>query len=112
MLDTGRNFPLPMQVEKFLYLGDEHMTLQDRMQGVVLTGHGGLECLVWREDLAVPKPGPGDVLIRVAAAAVNNTDINTRTGWYSKGDAAAADAAWNGKPLSFPRIQVSAGIIF
>lgn len=105
MLDTGRNFPLPKQVEKFLYLGGEYMTLQDRMHGVVLTGHGGPECLVWREDLVVPKPGPGDVLIRVAAAAVNNTDINTRTGWYSKGDADAADATWAGKPLSFPRIQ-------
>ena len=36
-----------------------------------------------------------DVLIRVGAAGVNNTDINTRTGWYSKavtGDTAASAA--------------------
>ena len=75
------------------------------MSGVLLTGHGGPERLVWREDLDVPVPGPGDVLIRVAAAAVNNTDLNTRTGWYSKGEGDAADAAWTGQPLAFPRIQ-------
>ncbi|KKN86472.1 hypothetical protein LCGC14_0268710 [marine sediment metagenome] len=32
----------------------------------------------------MPRPGAGEVLIRVHAAGVNNTDINTRTGWYSK----------------------------
>ena len=32
----------------------------------------------------MPLPGVGDVLIQVAAAGVNNTDINTRIGWYSK----------------------------
>lgn len=81
------------------------MTLPDKMHGVVLTGHGGPAMLEWRDDLAVPVPGNGDVLIRVAAAAVNNTDINTRTAWYSKGDADSEDATWSGQPLSFPRIQ-------
>lgn len=51
------------------------------------------------------QPCQGDVLIRVGAAGVNNTDINTRTAWYSKGDAAADDASWSGKPLAYPRIQ-------
>jgi len=32
----------------------------------------------------IPSPGDNEVLIRVAAAGVNNTDINTRIGWYSK----------------------------
>jgi len=81
------------------------MSLPDTMCGVVLTGHGGPERLQWREDLPMPLPGRGDVLIRVGAAGVNNTDLNTRLGWYSKGDAAPEDAAWNNKPLSFPRIQ-------
>ena len=81
------------------------MTLPEKMSGVVLIGHGGPEVLEFRENLAVPSPGKGDVLIRVAAAGVNNTDINTRIGWYSKGDAAAEDAAWTGKPLAFPLIQ-------
>ena len=74
------------------------------MFGVVLTGHGGFECLEWREDLPRPVAGPGDVVIQVAAAGVNNTDLNTRLGWYSKGQG-ADDAAWTGKPLEFPRIQ-------
>lgn len=39
------------------------------------------------------------------AAAVNNTDINTRIARNSKGDAEADDAIWSGKPLEFPRIQ-------
>ncbi len=81
------------------------MTLPAKMHGVVLTGHGGPEMLVWRDDLAAPAPGKGDVVVRVAAAAVNNTDINTRTAWYSKGDAEADDAGWSGTPLVFPRIQ-------
>ena len=77
----------------------------ETMRGVALTGHGGPECLVWREDLPRPVPLKGEVLIRVAAAGVNNTDINTRVGWYSKGDNDADDAGWTGAPLRFPRIQ-------
>ena len=81
------------------------MDLPERMSGIVLTGHGGPEMLEWRDDLPVPRPGPGDVVIRVAAAGVNNTDINTRVGWYSKGDNDAADAGWTGEALDLPRIQ-------
>ena len=87
------------------------------MQGVVLTGFGGYDRLVWRDDLPVPVPGIGEVLVRVGAAGVNNTDINTRIGWYSK--AVAADTAtgardgfdtaqadgWSGAEFTFPRIQ-------
>jgi len=94
------------------------MTLPDTMSGMVLTGHGGLDKLEWRDDLPVPQPAPGEVLIKVGAAAVNNTDVNTRTGWYSKsvrGDTASGaggyddDAdmigSWSGTPLGFPRVQ-------
>lgn len=95
------------------------MGLPEKMCGVVLTGHGGLDKLKWREDLDVPRPDKGQVLVRVHAAAVNNTDINTRTGWYSKsvrgdtasgaddgyGSSADADGSWSGIPLTFPRIQ-------
>lgn len=94
------------------------MTLPKTMKAVVLTGHGGLDKLEWREDVPVPRPNAGEVLIRVGASAVNNTDINTRTGWYSKsvrGDtgsaamtgydgASDADGGWSGA-LNFPRIQ-------
>lgn len=89
------------------------------MCGVVLTGHGGFEKLEYRTDLPVPQPGWGEVLIRVAAAAINNTDINTRIGWYSKAvregtsqgggtgfsSSEDDDASWTGEALHFPRIQ-------
>lgn len=81
------------------------MALPDKMYGVVLTGHGGPEMLQWRDDLATPSPMKGDVIIEVSAAGVNNTDLNTRIGWYSKGDAASEDASWSGTALSFPFIQ-------
>ena len=42
------------------------------MAGVVLTGHGGLDKLEFRDDLPTPRPGKGEVLIRVKAAGVNN----------------------------------------
>ncbi|MCY7298709.1 MAG: zinc-binding dehydrogenase [Ilumatobacteraceae bacterium] len=69
----------------------------NRMRAVLLTGHGGYECLSVRDDLPVPVAGAGEVLIRIAAAAVNNTDVNTRLGWYSGG-------GWAGS-FQFPRIQ-------
>ena len=80
------------------------------MRGVLLTGHGGLDKLEYREDLPVPAVGRGDVLIRVGAAGVNNTDINTRIGWYSRRhepgeEGVAEDASWGGKALDLPRIQ-------
>ncbi len=89
------------------------------MKAVVTTGHGGYEQLVYR-DVPVPVPGPGEVLLQVLASSVNNTDINTRLGWYSAAvttatqDAAAArdanaasatpDGGW-GQATPFPFIQ-------
>ena len=79
--------------------------LPKTMRGVWLTGHGDMEMLDIRQDIPVPAPGTSDVLVRVAAAGVNNTDINTRLAWYSKKEAASEDASWSGEPLKFPRIQ-------
>lgn len=75
------------------------------MRGVWLIGHGDVDKLDIREDILVPLPGPQDVLVRVAAAGINNTDINTRIAWYSKNESASEDASWSGQALSFPRIQ-------
>jgi len=86
------------------------------MNAMVLTGHGGLDRLVWHEDWPVPKPGENEVLIRVLACGLNNTDVNTRSGWYSKSvDQATTggaydevdeeDPTWGGAPITFPRIQ-------
>ena len=80
------------------------MTRQ-HMLAAVLTGHGGPEQLEVRDDVPVPRPGRGEVLVRVAAAAVNNTDLWTREGAYGRADHPEAVAGWQGVPLDFPRIQ-------
>ncbi|MEM0907902.1 MAG: alcohol dehydrogenase family protein [Pseudomonadota bacterium] len=80
--------------------------------------HGGPDAQRFEDGVPVPDPASGEVLIKVAAAGLNNTDINTRVGWYSKSvqrdtadaarqdtDAAPDDGAWTGQPLDFPRIQ-------
>ena len=56
------------------------MSIPTLMSGVYLTGYGGLDKLEYRRYIPVPRPKANDVLIRVAAAGVNNTDINTRIG--------------------------------
>jgi NADPH:quinone reductase-like Zn-dependent oxidoreductase len=82
------------------------MTDQPKMmRGVLLTGHGDMDKLAIRQDIPVPVPRPREVLVRVAAAGVNNTDINTRKAWYSKKGESSEDASWSGHPLQFPRIQ-------
>jgi NADPH:quinone reductase-like Zn-dependent oxidoreductase len=52
------------------------------MKAVVTTGNGGYEKLDYR-DVPIPKLGSNEVLLQVLAAGVNNTEINTRLGWYS-----------------------------
>lgn len=79
--------------------------LPEFMKGVQLTGHGGFDKLVLRDDIPTPQPGPFDVLIKVGAAGVNNTDLNTRLAWYSKSEGDSNDASWSGNPIQFPRIQ-------
>ena len=91
-------------------------TLPERMRAFLLTRHGGFEALALRDDVPVPRPAVGDVLVAVGACGLNNTDVNTRIGWYASGvtgptaDGAAPgpeateDAGWAGT-LAFPRIQ-------
>lgn len=92
------------------------MIIPATMSAVQLIGHGGPEMLRYRDDVPVPAPGEGEVLVRVKAAGINNTDINTRIGWYSAQNrgstdsaaaaaAAAGDGDWMGRGLAFPRIQ-------
>lgn len=94
-------------------------TIPSTMSAALLTGHGGLDQLEYRTDVPVPEPADDEVLIQVGAAGVNNTDINTRLGWYSKTvdeatnvggtegfqDVSDEDAGWSGTALEFPRIQ-------
>ena len=91
---------------------------QPTMKAVVTLGNGGYDQLLYC-DVARPTPGPADVLVEVRAAGMNNTEINTRLGWYSTtvrkstADAAAneqsaatrkADGGWNAA-TPFPFIQ-------
>jgi NADPH:quinone reductase-like Zn-dependent oxidoreductase len=52
------------------------------MKAVVTTGNGGYEKLDYR-DVPIPKLASNEILLQVLAAGVNNTEINTRLGWYS-----------------------------
>lgn len=89
-----------------------------RMIAVVTTGNGGYDKLEYR-SVPIPEPGPTDVLLRVRAAGINNTEINTRLGWYSStvtSDTAStaleqetqaeqkSDGGWN-EATPFPLIQ-------
>lgn len=94
------------------------MVVPKKMMAIVTTGNGGYEKLDFRE-VPVPALANGDVLIKVLAAGVNNTEINTRLGWYSASVVSAtqsladlqnldveqkADGGWN-KATPFPIIQ-------
>ncbi len=94
--------------------------IAETMAAVLLNGHGGLDKLEYVENYPTPVPARGEVLIEVGACGLNNTDINTRTAWYSKkvtegitdeggkagfGDVDETRASWGNASLTFPRIQ-------
>lgn len=86
------------------------------MTAMVTMGHGDLDQMVLHHDWPRPDPAAGEVLIRVGACGLNNTDVNTRSGWYSKTvtdattggafkEVGQEDPTWGGAPITFPRIQ-------
>lgn len=86
------------------------------MTAMVTMGHGDLDQMVLHNDWPRPDPAPGEVLIEVGACGLNNTDVNMRSGWYSKtvssattgkgfGEVGEDDPTWGGAPITFPRIQ-------
>ena len=52
------------------------------MSAMLLTGHGDVDKLQYRQDVITPKPGAGQVLVQVTATAKNNTDRKAREGLY------------------------------
>ncbi len=102
--------------------------IPEQMTAALLLGHGGFDRIAIRDDVPVPTPSAGEVLVRVGACGLNNTDINTRTAWYSKSvaegitaeggsegfaEAESAEGSWGNVALTFPRIQGAdvAGVI-
>ncbi|WP_019549717.1 zinc-binding dehydrogenase [Streptomyces sulphureus] len=77
--------------------------MPETMRAVRITEHGGPEVL---EPAEVPLPVPktGEVLVRVGAVALNNTDLWTRQGAYGRPGDPEALSGWRG-PIDFPRIQ-------
>ena len=75
------------------------------MKAIILKANGDYDQLEYVKNYTCPIPKDNEVLIEVKAAAVNNTDINTRIAWYSKNDNNSDDASWAGESLKFPRIQ-------
>jgi len=57
------------------------MAIAEMMRAVVITQPGGPEVLV-EQDVPVPVPAAGEVLIEVAAAGVNRPDVLQRQGRY------------------------------
>ena len=57
------------------------MTLPARMTVIAIRAPGGPEMLV-PEERPVPAPGPGEILVKVAAAGVNRPDVRQRQGTY------------------------------
>jgi NADPH:quinone reductase-like Zn-dependent oxidoreductase len=88
---------------------------QPTMKAVVTMGNGGYDQLVYC-DVLRPTPGAAEVIVEVRAAGMNNTEINTRLGWYSASvkestaeavqtaPSQKADGGWNAA-TPFPFIQ-------
>ncbi|MFC1880312.1 alcohol dehydrogenase family protein [Thermodesulfobacteriota bacterium] len=74
-----------MKKENTTVPGKDRFDIRDcktTMKAVVTTGNGGYEKLDYR-DVPIPQLTSNEVLLQVLAAGVNNTEINTRLGWYS-----------------------------
>jgi NADPH2:quinone reductase len=78
------------------------MTVPNAMRAVTIREPGGAEVLTLNEKYPVPRPGNGEVLIRMAAAGVNRADVMQRQGVYPMPP---------GAPVDVPGLEVSGVIV-
>ncbi|MCA1054383.1 zinc-binding dehydrogenase [Rossellomorea aquimaris] len=72
------------------------------MKAVQVNGYGGLEQLKVVE-IPIPEPGEYEVLVKVKACAINNTEIWMREGAYGSDK----ESGWRPEGVQFPRIPGS-----
>ncbi|WP_410777594.1 zinc-binding dehydrogenase [Ectobacillus funiculus] len=87
-------------------------SIPTQMRAVVVTDYGGLEKLEERK-VRVPLPNENEVLVKIHACAINNSDILMREGGYGTDVNTGEKAGWKREPISFPRIPGTdiAGVI-
>nr|WP_036720354.1 zinc-binding dehydrogenase [Paenibacillus sp. JCM 10914] len=76
------------------------------MKAFQVTGFGGLEKLILN-TLDIPEPKRGEVLVKIHATALNNSDIWMREGAYGTDTSSNASAGWRREGIQFPRIPGS-----
>jgi len=72
------------------------------MKAVQVNGYGDVDQLEVVER-PIPAPKKGDVLIKVKACTINNTEIWMREGAYGAGE----KSGWRPEGVTFPRIPGS-----
>jgi len=101
-----------MKKENTTVPGKDRFDIRDcktTMKAVVTTGNGGYEKLDYR-DVPIPQLTSNEVLLQVLAAGVNNTEINTRLGWYSSRVTGSTEALTVGeKEIQEARAQGDGG---
>jgi len=75
------------------------------MKAMLLTGYGGPEKLVLKSNWPIPTIASDEVLVRVGACGINNTDIWVREGAYGSTDDPNEVASFSDSPIQFPIIQ-------
>lgn len=77
----------------------------DSMKAIATIASGGYDKLVYKE-VPIPEIGQGEVLIKVLAAGLNNTEINTRLGWYSSSvNGSTNEISQSKQELTTPKID-------
>lgn len=82
------------------------MMIPQMMLAARQIGIGDLDQLELAE-VPVPQPGPREVLVRIGACGLNNSDIMRRIGGYGSEDDPASATGWKREPPGLPRIQGS-----